>query len=309
MHASRNRLLRIQGVDSDAVNHGWLSDRDRFSFEATHSADRLSAPLVRAGRRGRRARGRRRGGAGRELEPASWSAALGAATDALQGALGRAGASSVAVLGGAQLPSEDQYAWVKLAKGIIGTDNVDAQMGDGLPADLLCALDRATIADACRSGGAVLLLGGDLREEFGTLFLRLRGAIADDDVALVEMTPLAGSLTPLAQHSLRVRPGDADLVAEALLSPPAGPAVAGIATDDLRAAAALLADRPLTVLVGRTSVAESPAPTARAAARLARAFPGARFLPLLRRGGAAGAIDTGLATRPAAGTPHAGARR
>ena len=290
VHASRNRLLRIQGVDSDAVNHGWLSDRDRFSFEATHSADRLSEPLVRAGRGGAG-----RGGAGHELEPVSWSAALGAATDALQGALGRAGASSVAVLGGAQLPSEDQYAWVKLAKGIIGTDNVDAQMGDGLPADLLCALDRATIADACRPGGAVLLLGGDLREEFGTLFLRLRGAIADDDVALVEMTPLAGSLTPLAQHSLRVRPGDADLVAEALLSPPAGPAVAGIATDDLRAAAALLADRPLTVLVGRTSVAESPAPTARAAARLARAFPGARFLPLLRRGGAAGAIDTGLA--------------
>ena len=285
VHASRNRLLRIQGVDSDAVNHGWLSDRDRFSFEATHSADRLGEPLVRAGR----------GGAGHELEPASWSVALGAATDALQGALGGAGASSVAVLGGAQLCSEDQYAWVKLAKGIIGTDNVDAQMGDGLPADLLCALDRATIADACRPGGAVLLLGGDLREEFGTLFLRLRGAIADDGVALVEMTPLAGSLTPLAQHSLRVRPGDADLVAEALLSPPAGPAVAGIATDDLRAAAALLADRPLTVLVGRTSVAESPAPTARAAARLARAFPGARFLPLLRRGGAAGAIDVGLA--------------
>ena len=290
VHASRNRLLRIQGVDSDAVNHGWLSDRDRFSFEATHSADRLSEPLVRAGRGGAG-----RGGAGHELEPASWSAALGAATDALQGALGRAGASSVAVLGGAQLPSEDQYAWVKLAKGIIGTDNVDAQMGDGLPADLLCVLDRATIADACRPGGAVLLLGGDLREEFGTLFLRLRGAIADDGVALVEMTPLAGSLTPLAQHSLRVRPGDADLVAAALLSPPAGPAVAGIATDDLRAAAALLADRPLTVLVGRTSVAESPAPTARAAARLARAFPGARFLPLLRRGGVAGAIDVGLA--------------
>ena len=290
VHASRNRLLRIQGVDSDAVNHGWLSDRDRFSFEATHSADRLGEPLVRAGRGGAG-----RGGAGRELEPASWSAALGAATDALQGALGGAGASSVAVLGGAQLPSEDQYAWVKLAKGIIGTDNVDAQMGDGLPADLLCALDRATIADACRPGGAVLLLGGDLREEFGTLFLRLRGAIADDGVALVEMTPLAGSLTPLAQHSLRVRPGDADLVAAALLSPPAGPAVAGIATDDLRAAAALLADRPLTVLVGRTSVAESPAPTARAAARLARAFPGARFLPLLRRGGVAGAIDVGLA--------------
>ena len=285
VHASRNRLVRIQGVDSDAVNHGWLSDRDRFSFEAVHSPDRLAEPQLR----------KELGGDGEGLEPVSWSAALGAAADALRRALDGAGASSVAVLGGARLLSEDQYAWVKLAKGVIGTDNVDAQMGDGLPAELLCALQRATIADACRPGGAVLALGGDLREEFGTLFLRLRGAIADNDVALVEMTPLASSLTSLARHSLRVRPGDADLVTEALLTPPSAPAVAGIATDDLRAVADLLADRPLTVLLGRSSVAESPASTARAAARLAGAFPQARFLPLLRRGGVAGAIDAGLA--------------
>ncbi len=280
VHASRNRLLRIQGVDSEAVNHGWLADRDRFSFEAVHSPDRLTEPLLRKDT---------------ELSPVSWSAALAAATDALQHALGRHGPSSVASLGGARLCGEDQYAWAKLAKGVIGTDNVDAQLGDGLPAELVCALPRATIADACRPGGTVLTLAGDLREEFGSLFLRLRGAVGGGDVALVEMAPLAGSLTSLARHSLRVRPGDADMIAEAILDPPHGAAIAGIATDELRAAAALFTDPPLTVLVGRTSVAESAATTAQAALRLARAFPHARFLPLLRRGAAAGAIDAGLA--------------
>ena len=37
------------------------------------------------------------------------------------------------VLGGARLTNEDAYAWAKLAKGVLGTDNVDAQLGDGLP--------------------------------------------------------------------------------------------------------------------------------------------------------------------------------
>ncbi|MCY3786939.1 MAG: NADH-quinone oxidoreductase subunit NuoG [bacterium] len=280
VHASRNRLLRIQGVDSEAVNHGWLTDRDRFSFEAVASAGRLAEPLLRDGD---------------ELAPVSWSTALAAAAAALQEALGRSGPSSVGVLGGARLCCEDQYAWAKLAKGVIGTDNVDVQLGDGLPAELVCALPRATIADACRPGGVVLTLAGDLREEFGALFLRLRGAVGSGDVSLVEMAPLAGGLTPLARCSLRVRPGDADLIAEALLDPPGGAAFAGIATDELRAAGDLVGDRPLTVLVGRTSLAESAAPTAQAALRLARAFPEARFLPLLRRGAAAGGIDAGLA--------------
>ena len=280
VHASRNRLLRIQGVDSEAVNHGWLSDRDRFSFEAVHSPGRLQEPLLRKDA---------------ELVAVSWSAALAAAAEATVEALGRNGPSSVAVVGGARLCSEDQYAWAKLAKGLIGTDNVDAQLGDGLPAELVCALPRATIADACRPGGVVLTVAGDLREEFGSLFLRLRGAVSSGATTLVEMSPLAGSLTPLARHSLRVRPGDADTIAEAILDPPRGAAIAGIATEDLRAVAALVADNPLTVLVGRSSVAESVIPTAGAALRLAGAFPHARFLLLLRRGAAAGAIDAGLA--------------
>ncbi|MYB25820.1 MAG: NADH-quinone oxidoreductase subunit NuoG [Acidimicrobiia bacterium] len=280
LHASRNRLLRIQGVDSEAVNHGWLADRDRFSFEAVASPGRLQAPMLRSDG---------------ELVVASWSAALAAAAAAVGEALGGDGPASVAVVGGARLCAEDQYAWAKLAKGVIGTDNVDAQLGDGLPAEVVCALPRGTIADACAPGGVVLTIAGDLREEFGSLFLRLRGAVDSGAVTLAEMSPLAGSLTPLARCSLRVRPGDADVIAEAILDPPQGAALAGIATEDLRAVAALAAEHPLTVLVGRSSVAESAIPAAAAALRLAGGFPHARFLPLLRRGGAAGAIDAGLA--------------
>ena len=45
------------------------------------------------------------------------------------------GPGAIAVLGGARLANEDAYAWAKLAKGVLGTDSVDCQLGDGLPAE------------------------------------------------------------------------------------------------------------------------------------------------------------------------------
>ena len=41
------RVKRILPRDNEAVNQCWLSDRDRYSFEALNSPDRLTRPLVR----------------------------------------------------------------------------------------------------------------------------------------------------------------------------------------------------------------------------------------------------------------------
>ena len=115
--------------------------------------------------------GRRRAGR------ASWSEALKAAAGALRAARDGAGPDGIAVLGGARLTNEDAYAWAKLAKGVLGTDHVDAQLGDGLPAEAVLGLPRATIDELCRPGGTVLWLGPDPKEELPVLFLRLRHAV------------------------------------------------------------------------------------------------------------------------------------
>ena len=82
-----------------------------------------------------------------ELVEVSWPEALDAAADGLRAALDAAGPSSIAVLGGARGTNEDAYVWARLAKSVLGTDNVDAQLGDGLPADVVLGLPGATIAD------------------------------------------------------------------------------------------------------------------------------------------------------------------
>ena len=139
VQASRNRVLRVLGVDCDAVNWGWLSDKERFGFEALNSPERLDTPLIRDAV----------GDQGLEFRQAGWGEALGRVADALSAAP----PERVAVLGGARLTNESQYMWAKLAKGVIGTDNVDAQLGDGLDPALVLGLPRATIDEACRPGG------------------------------------------------------------------------------------------------------------------------------------------------------------
>ena len=68
------------------------------------------------------------------------------------------------MLGGARGTNEDAYVWARFAKGVLGTDNVDAQLGDGLPAEVVLGLPHATIADLDRAA-AIVVLGADLKEE------------------------------------------------------------------------------------------------------------------------------------------------
>ncbi len=276
VQSSRNRVLRVAGVDADAVNWGWLSDKERFGFQALNSDGRVTGPLVRDGD---------------ELVEASWAAA----TDRVVAAVSGARPERVGVLGGARLTNEAQYAWAKLAKGVIGTDNVDAQLDDGLPAELVLSLPRATIDEACRPGGVIVLLGIDPKEELGCLYLRLRHAVRVDGATLIEVAPRSTGLAGLAAHSLYPRPGETVDLVEALVAATTGPATgaAGCEASAIAAAAAALVG-DVTVIMGRGSLAESADDMA-AAATMLSALGSVRFLPALRRGNIYGALDAGLA--------------
>jgi NADH-quinone oxidoreductase subunit G len=279
IESSRGQVLRLQGVDSDAVNWGWLSDKERFIFEAYEHPERLVTPLMRNGETGNQ-------------EPTSWDHALEAAAELLA----NTDPDRLAVIGGARLTNESQYAWAKLAKGVLGTDHVDAQLCDGLPAHFMLGLPRATIDQACTPGGTVVLMGPDPKEELGALYLRLRHAVVHDGVTLIELTPRATGLTPYAAHSLRVRPGEAAEAIRAMFGEGGVAPSGGITPETAQAAGALLqAADTVTVLLGRASLAEAEGPVMDAALALHDRLPEVRYLSLLRRSNVHGAIDMGLA--------------
>jgi NADH-quinone oxidoreductase subunit G len=266
------------GIDVDPVNWGWLCDKGRFSFEATNAEERLGTPLVREGD---------------ALVEATWSEALTRVADGLSGAVD-GDPTSVAVLGGARLPNEDAYAWSKLARSVLGTDNVDAQMGDGLPAEAVLGLPRASIDAAC-AAGTVVLLAPDIKEELPVLYLRLRDAVVSKGLRIIEIAPADTGMTRLAAASLRYRPGGAAQLVEALVG---GGRRGGGDQAALDAAAELLGDGPVVCVLGRPSVAETGDSIAAAAGALLAARPG-HHVPLRPAAGGTSTAPSTWASPPA----------
>ncbi len=299
VQSSANRITRLLGVDADPINHGWLCDKGRFAYESTNGPDddqpvlevtsprrRLTVPMVR------------RDG---ELVEVAWGEAIRAAADAIRAATATS-PDGVGSIGGAALTNEAQYLWARLLKGVIGTDNVDAQLGDGLDPVVVAALPRATIDDAVRAA-CVLVLAGDLDSELPVLFLRLRQAAIEKSTVLVELASSRTQLSEVSHATLQLRPGDAPDVAAALLGDQAARgrlsshsegAAADAAALEAAAGAIPTDGDGLVIVVGRPNLAEAPSVIEAAVRRLAAALPKARFLIALRRANVAGAIDMGL---------------
>ena len=157
VQSSGNRLTRVLGVDSEPVNHGG-------------SATRAASPSSRRRRRGRRRPSRSL----RRASPNHWCAATGVL---VAGQLGRGAARSrrrscdaagdadgVGAIGGAALTNEGAFAWERFVRGVLRTDNLDAQFGDGLDArsSRRCPRRRSTTR---RTPASCVTLTGDLREE------------------------------------------------------------------------------------------------------------------------------------------------
>jgi len=139
-------------------------------------------------------------------------------------------------------------------------------------------------------------LTGDLREELPVLFLRLRESAVQKGNAIVELAFGAGALRAVARVSLPVRPGEAHLVAQAIVSG-ALPQGVVFSEADLAEVRALIGEigEGVVFVVGRPNLAESARVMECAIRRLAEGFPQATFLPALRRSNVNGALDMGLA--------------
>ena len=302
--SSSDELVRFIGVDSDPVNWSWLCDKGRFGFEGLNSPERLTTPLVRRPAAG----GGESGESGTRLVEVGWSEAF----SEIISRLGVLHPDHIGVIGGARLANEDAYAWAKLARTVLHTDNVDAQLGDGLPAETVASLPRATIDQVC-GASLILTVAPDLKEELPVLYLRLRHAAVEKGVPIIELSPARTGLSAHAAQSLRYRPGElAALVAALCGGTPVRAEVAGVPAEEAeraRAAIAAAASRSsadggpgeqtagapaVAVVIGRPSLAEAPNAAAEAAWLLA-GVPGVAFLPALRRGNVNGAIDLGMA--------------
>ncbi len=158
------KVMRVVPLENDAVNECWISDRDRFSYEALNSDARLTAPLIKQG-----------GG----WQTVSWTQALEYVTRSLTQISLDHGAQSIGALGSAHSTVEELHLLKKLVHGL-GSQNIDyrtrhADFGNVAAAPFTARWLGMPIA-ALSSLQHVLVVGSFLRKDHPLFAQRLRQA-------------------------------------------------------------------------------------------------------------------------------------
>ena len=224
------RVLRVLARQNDEVDDGWLCDKGRFAYQATHVDERITAPLIRDGG---------------ELREVSWERAL---TEAAVG-LRRAGARTAALAGGGAT-NEEGLLLGRLVREALGSSDLESRPSAALPAEEWRALSAPGLAASTSDlefAHAVLVLDCEPRDDAPILELRIRKGVRRNGVALAVAGDRPSALDSSA-HSLRFAPGRGAEFAGALAAVLRGEdvgglaAAAGVGAEELAALAALLRD-------------------------------------------------------------------
>ena len=161
MQIKNDRVVRVVPLENEAINECWLSDKDRFSYEALNSQDRLTQPMLKRD--------------GKWIET-DWQTALDYVTRELKRIRARHGATALGALVSPHATLEEMHLLQKLVRGL-GWENIDFRLRHsdfsadgrrqgatwlGMSITEFAALDR------------VLVIGSFLRKDHPLLAQRLR---------------------------------------------------------------------------------------------------------------------------------------
>jgi len=235
------KVMRVLARDHKEVDDGWLCDKGRFGYQAIHSPERITAPLVRDG------------GVLREV---SWERALSDAASALK----RGGANAAAIVGG-EATNEEGFLIQRLFREALGSANIDSRSGGLLDPEQARALARpdfgAKVSDIDYAE-SILVLDTSLVDEAPILDLRVRKAVRRNRAKLVVATSRPTTLDPNASAVLRFAPGATEAALGGLAAALAGGPEAdlddlarrsGASAQQLRDAAAALSGSGATVIL------------------------------------------------------------
>jgi predicted molibdopterin-dependent oxidoreductase YjgC len=110
LHVHQDMIYKVTGRFDSPVNRGNLCVKGRFGVDFVHAPDRLTQPLIRSDG---------------QLHPAPWDAALTKVAARLREIRDLHGPDSIGFLVSAKCTNEENYLLQKIARGLIGTNNVD----------------------------------------------------------------------------------------------------------------------------------------------------------------------------------------
>jgi formate dehydrogenase major subunit/formate dehydrogenase alpha subunit len=124
LNVKDNRIIRVTSSKRPSVNGLALCVKGRYGYDFVHHPDRLTRPRVRSYLL--EGGGKRRAGPDRgEWVEVDWDTALNITARKLREARDNFGPDSVGLLASAKCLNEENYLMNKLARQVIGTNNID----------------------------------------------------------------------------------------------------------------------------------------------------------------------------------------
>ncbi len=204
-----DRIVGVRGRADDRVNHGRLGPKDLYGWQANHSPDRLTKPLIR------------RDG---ELVETDWDTAMDAVAGRARELLDERGPSSIAFYTTGQLFLEEYYTLGLIAHGGIGTNHVDGNTR------LCTATAAAALKETFASDGqpgsyadvdhcdVICLYGHNMAETQTVLWSRVLDRLAGPNPPqVVCVDPRETPVARAATVHLAPRPGTNVMLMNALL--------------------------------------------------------------------------------------------
>ncbi len=266
VQVKNHKVLRVVPFENEAVNECWIADRDRFSYEALNSADRLTKPMIK------------QGGSWREVD---WQTALEYVANGLKNIRTEHGAAAVGALVSPHSTLEELALAGRLVRGL-GSDNIDYRLRNaefpaangvrwlGMPIADLSTLER------------VLVVGSNLRKDHPLFAQRVRQAVrhgAQVSAVVAQRQDWAMRLhAVLEANALNWTQALADIAAAVAESKGVAAPVAGQASEAAQAIAkSLLGGSQKAVLLGNAAAHHQQAESLLALAQWIAEQTGARF--------------------------------
>ena len=161
VQVKNNKVMRVVPLENEDVNECWIADRDRFSYEALNSDDRLTSPMLK------------QGGSWKTVD---WQTALEYVANGLKQIKADHGAASIGTLASPHSTLEELYLAASLMRGI-GSDNIDYRLRNAefakAPAVRWLGTSIASLSQLQR----VLVVGSNLRKDHPLFAQRIRQSV------------------------------------------------------------------------------------------------------------------------------------
>ncbi len=250
VQVKNHKVLRVVPFENEEVNECWIADRDRFSYEALNSDERLTRPMLK------------QGGEWKEVD---WQTALEYVANGLRQIKNDHGASAIGSLVSPHSTLEELYLAGKLVRGL-GSENIDYRLRN---AEFTAAQGvqwlGTPIASLSKLQG-VLVLGSNLRKDHPLFAQRIRQA-AKQGCAVLAINERVYDWAMPVTASIVAAPDWAQALADVAAAVAQEKGVAApVAAADVHAeaqaiAAALLRGERKAILLGNAAAHHSQAST------------------------------------------------